>query len=929
MGRLRDIFNEGWLANLFRGALIVAMFGLAVAGNGWSLVKGFDNDLQALRFEASPRSASGTIAYLAIDKKSLDLVGTWPWPRSTYAKVLEQLQANGVSDIFLDIDFSNRSTPDEDAALAEALGNAGGVILPIFQQYRSVDARAEITVTRPIPEFADQAWLAVANVFPDSDGRVRHMTVGETLDFAPVQSAAALLAATPTVIGTIPIDFSIQPSTVPTYSIADLLAGKLTKDRLAGRSVVVGAYATELQDIFSVPVYRTLPGPLLHVLAAETLLQNRVLRHFDQTALQLCLVGALIAGIFASRRRPVLVAVLFTAAAIGIGEFAAFVLQAKAGLVLDTATLWLLFGLGLFMFLIEKIDLANIIIAIANIERHNTRRALKRIVADSADGVVAFDHNLDILEESSSARPLLGRSRRPGKGGNLSELLPSDLLGRVRQTVADYRQTPEIARSRSFDSRIVQNGEARHINVTITLSPAEVWSGASHLADPAFVGSLILRDTTARRLYEDKLEELAHIDSLTGLLNRHAFIEALDRTDGFVHVAVLDLHRFSVLNATLGRDAGDELLKAVADRLRQTEQGALVGRLGSDVFCLAVPTDPDHPHSLLAERLLGLLERPFTFGDRQISTGAHIGLRTRPGPDGAAERWLEEAERALEDAKAAKDGAWRAYDPATALRLSRSRELERHMRQSLERREFFLVYQPKVDLSTGNLIGAEALLRWVHPELGSISPVEFIPIAEASGFITELGEWILGQACREAAGWPQDLAVAVNVSAHQFVSADMLSVVRHALAESGLSPQRLHIEVTESVFIHSTDRLREVLTALRADGITIALDDFGTGYSSLSYLTGFPFDKLKIDQSFVRKMATDQGAQAIVRTVISLAEALNLTVVAEGIETEIEWRLLRGMGCQQGQGYHFGKPQSAEELLALYASQRFRPAAAS
>ncbi|MFC5445612.1 EAL domain-containing protein [Rhizobium halophytocola] len=923
------ILRGRWLAGLFRLCMVAAMLVLAVGGSDFGFVRQIDNDLRALRFKAAPRPATGDTVYLAIDKQSLDRVGTWPWPRGIYAEAIDKLLASGAGDIFLDVDFSNPSTPGEDTKLEKALDDAGGVILPVFHQYRTAGSQNDVTITRPIPQLADKAWLAFANVFPDRDGRVRQMVMGDVLDGAPVQSAAALLAGAHQTIGPLPIDYSIQPSTVPTYSFGDLLDGKVGSKELNGRNIVIGAYATELQDIFAVPVYRTLPGPVLHILATETLLQKRALHGFNQKPLQLLLVLLILVSIFALRRRSVLIVVTGALALFATGEVAAFALQRQLAFTLDTASFWVLLAAGLFMFMTEKIDLSNLLVAIANAEHYNTRRVLHRIVADSADGVIAFDESLDVIEESGSVRTLLSRPRRIRRGASLPQLLPDDLMQNVRKTIADYTASPDRARSRTVAARIAHDGGTRHLEATITISPAIARPDKVRVHGPAFLGSLIMRDDTARRLYEDKLEELAHSDALTALLNRHAFTEALDRMEGWVHIAVLDLHRFSVLNATLGRDAGDELLKAVADKLRAAEPSALVGRLGSDVFCLAVPTARYQPESALAERLLALFDKPLSFGGRQVQSSVHVGLRTRPGPDGDATRWLEETERALEDAKLVAGSGWRSYDPATALHVSRAREVERHLHTGLERREFFLVYQPQIDLVSGDLIGAEALIRWVQPDLGMIPPVEFIPIAEANGFIAELGEWILNEACREAAGWPDDLTVAVNVSAHQFLSADMLGSVRRALAASGLPARRLHIEVTESVFIHNTDKLADILKALRADGITVALDDFGTGYSSLSYLAAFPFDKLKIDQSFVRKMASDAGAEAIVRTILSLAHSLGLKVVAEGIESEIEWRMLQQMGCQQGQGYHFGKPQGPAQLLSLHGRETWSLAAVS
>jgi len=300
-----------------------------------------------------------------------------------------------------------------------------------------------------------------------------------------------------------------------------------------------------------------------------------------------------------------------------------------------------------------------------------------------------------------------------------------------------------------------------------------------------------------------------------------------------------------------------------------------------------------------------------------IHVAARLGICTSAARNGDADIWIQHAEIALDDAKRVAGSGWRAHDPVTALRQHQSRLLERQMRAALDRLEFFLLYQPQVDLKTGKLVGAEALLRWKHPEFGLVSPADFIPVAEASGFICDLGCWALAEACRAATEWPDRLNLAVNVSPIQFSRPELVAEVKAALATSGLAASRLHLEITESAFVDGSEQIMSVISELRALGIAVALDDFGTGYSSLSYMAGFPLDKLKIDQSFVRKIADDPKILAIVATVGSLAHGLGLKVVAEGIETETEWQMLAQMGCEEGQGYFFGKPQSSAALMTL------------
>ncbi|MGO8184642.1 EAL domain-containing protein [Rhizobium leguminosarum] len=897
---------------------ILMMIGLPLSGQVLPFVDYLDNALVSWRFRVAPRAASGSIVYVAIDKRSLDAVGTWPWPRSLYAHLIDKLTAAGVDDIFIDVDFSTPSTPAEDNRLAKALADAGGgVILPVFKQYLGAEAGSRAVVTRPIPGLADNAWLSLANVGFDGDGTVRRFELGGDLDNQPTQSIAAVLAKFDKAAGSYPIDYSIAPASVPTFSLSDVLAGKVGRPDLEGRSVVVGAYATELKDIFPVPVYGALPGAMLHILASETILQKRLLEEVDQIPLELLFAVAVITLALRMRSRPAAHAVAFALAIVAAGEVTAFFLQRDQALIIHTVRPWIILLAGLVLLLNEKVDFGRFLVELANAEQRNTRRLLERIVADSADAVIAFDDRFRVLNESASAAAMLALEPGADRSRTLDEIIPSSLVHRVAKLASDYMAQPGTIHACNARFSLPAGGGGKHLEAAITISPVERPDGSGIVATKSFIGSLIVRDMTARRRYEDKLQRLSEFDELTGLMNRREFRRRLDRLEGECHVIALGLHRFSVLNTAMGRDVGDELLRAFAARMEEQGAISLVGRLGGDVFAAVMPASEDCRQEQCARLILDLFREPFELGGSMIHVAARLGICTSPARGGDADLWIQNAEIALDDAKRVAGSGWRGYDPVAALRQHQSRLLERQMRAALERGEFFLLYQPQVDLKTGKLVGAEALLRWKHPEFGLVSPADFISVAEASGFICDLGSWALAEACRAAAEWPDGLNLAVNVSPIQFSRTELVAEVKAALAASGLSASRLHLEITESAFVDGSEQIMSVIRDLRALGIAIALDDFGTGYSSLSYMAGFPLDKLKIDQSFVRKIAGDPKILSIVATVGSLAHGLGLKVVAEGIETETEWQMLAQMGCEEGQGYFFGKPQSSAALIVL------------
>ncbi|WP_442181208.1 EAL domain-containing protein [Rhizobium leguminosarum] len=891
--------------------LIAAMLALPLTAANVGIFQAFNNSLFAKRFEWAPRQASGNVIFVAIDKHSLDAVGTWPWPRSIYAALLDKLIGSGARDIFLDVDFSAFSSKHEDDRLAAALERAGGgVLLPVFRQQETASS-SQTEVTRPIPQFLENAWPVFANVAMDADGVVRRFDLGSQLDGNRTQSAASAVGRIDSSSGSLLIDYSIRPETVPTISLSEVLNGSVPAEVMRDRSVVVGASATELKDIFPVPVYGAIAGPLIHVLAAETLLQNRFLRIFNQAPLELLFAVLLIVLVICGRSTGIMTMAAAGLTTVIVGEIGAFLLQRQYGLLVGTAVPWSMLLLAWMLALNERVDLGQMLVAMANREARNTRRLMRRIIADSSDGVVAFDGDLRIVEASESAKALL----RVDVGTLLLDGTDTAMIGILQRLVSEHDAEPNRIHTALADFTGSGGSHAAHYEASITISPTEQTTAARS----RFAGCLIIRDVTARREYEHRLKRLSERDDLTGLLNRREFASRLAAIEGEVLVSVLDIERFSSLCATLGRDAGDELLKAVAARLGSAFADDLLARLDGDHFGIATFTNDERRIEDFADSLLRLFEEPILLRGAVVPVSVRLGA-ARSG-DAAPGALLTAAESALDAVKASPGQRWSSFDPSTAVRQARSRRLERDMRDALQNRQFFLQFQPQIEFRSRRLVGAEALIRWNHPEFGLISPAEFIPIAESSGIICDIGRWTLFEACTEAAAWPGELSVAVNVSALQFEGSDVEADVRDALSCSGLPASRLCLELTESAFLDKGGASIAKMRALRDRGVVIALDDFGTGYSSMNYLADLPLDKLKIDQSFVRRMNGNPSIFEIVRAIVSLAHGLNLVVVAEGVETEVEAEALHRLGCETGQGYLFGRPDEALRMLSNWNVQ--------
>ncbi|MFS8055967.1 EAL domain-containing protein [Rhizobium sp. BR 317] len=889
---------------LLRALLVLMILAFPVIGPQLAPVIQLNDGLVATRFEWAPRNASGQIAFIAIDKHTLDEVGVWPWPRNIYGKVLDTLYGADVGDIFLDIDFSTPSSASEDALFASTLAKVGGgVLLPVFRQQKTASS-SQTEISQPIPQLLANAWPVFANVATDADGLVRRFDFGNDFDGKPTPSAASALSGGARISGSQLIDFSIVPKSIPTYSLTDVIEGKVGAKQLAGRSIVVGASAVELKDTFSVPVYGALAGPLIHVLAAETQLQNRNLRQIDQTTLDLLFAAALIVGVFCFRSLGMGKTTLI-AAALGCGcEVAAFFLQKDLAIVSGTIVPWALLAFAWVLALNERIDLGEMIAAIANVDARNSRRLMRSIIADSSDGIIAFDSDLRISEISDSARSIL----EIRAGDSLLTIREGSVSQAVSEIVGQYDPQQIGIQSRTVEFLKPLNETLAAYEALITLSPLEAIGRHSI---KVFGGCIIIRDITARKLYEDRLKRLSEQDELTGLLNRREFLARIEGRSGII--ALLDIERFSSICTTLGREIGDALLKAVAFRLLSALPDALLARIDGDLFAVLSAEEEREPKDH-AEALLHLFKEPVAYNGMSTAVGIRLGL-ARCGLV-SAEDSLRAAESALDTAKRSS-GQWKAYDPGVALQQTRIRRLEVEMRAALHDNQFFLVFQPQIDLTTRRFVGAEALLRWEHPELGLISPAEFVPIAESSGHICEIGRWVLMQSCAEAARWSHGV-ISVNVSAIQFERADLEADVLRALHHSGLPASRLCLELTESAFINDGKRSVAKMMGLRKAGVALALDDFGTGYSSMSYLADLPLDKLKIDQSFVRRMTDDPSVREIVRAIVSMGHGLGLEIVAEGIEGEAEMEALCRLRCETGQGYLFSKPQPAADIRQRY-----------
>jgi len=526
-------------------------------------------------------------------------------------------------------------------------------------------------------------------------------------------------------------------------------------------------------------------------------------------------------------------------------------------------------------------------------------------------------------QKSASALPVIMVTAKTGSNDIVDalELGANDYVTKpVDFAVAFARVNTQISRKRAEQQVALANEELSKANQDLE---RRVEERTSRLID---ANQRLKVEIATREESQARSQYLAYHDSLTGLGNRLLFKEQLEEalrdvstTAHPLAVLFLDLDGFKAINDTLGHSIGDLLLKSIAVRIRNILQPTdRIARLGGDEFAILQTSVPQPGSSIaLAEKLIEIIGQSCSIDGHDVIVGASVGIALAGSGDNNTESLIKSADLAMYSAKSDGRGTYRMFDPKMDAIVQTRRVLERDMRNALALDGFRLFYQPLVNLQTKKVTGFEALMRWQHPERGHVPPSEFIPVAEEMGLIVQLGEWALRQACAEAMDWPDGISVSVNLSPLQFSKGNLVSTVMSALASSGLPASRLELEITESVLLERSERNISILNQLRGFGVRISMDDFGTGYSSIGYLRSFPFDKIKIDQSFVRDLLVDEGSLAIVRAIAGLGVSFGMITTAEGVETEEQMRRLSLEGCIEVQGYLFSKPVPAQEIALL------------
>lgn len=936
--------RASWLGKIGL-SVVLPVFALLLVRSDW--LYRWDFLIYDWNLAAWSREPPADIVIVAIDEQSLRELGRWPWSRRIHAALIRKLSATGAKTIALDIVFAEPdiADPEADVELAAALADSGRVILPVLSEQNR--AGGQLVETLPLPILAKSvAGIGHVNVGldPDSIARGTYLKAGLGSPYWPTLALAMLQVAGAASERALPgqrldeatgpaspyvwrrnyrvlIPFAGPPGHFRHYSYSEVLRDAVNPASFHDKYVLVGSTASGMDDALPTPVSglaRPMSGVEFNANVLDALQQGLIIRPLGSVWSLLLTELFVLFPLVLYALFPPRWTLLLAGLALLLTLLVSFGLLHGAQLWFPPAVALLVQSLSYPLWSWERLHQA--------IRSVFEKEELAQVTLHSiGDAVITTDAKGNVQYLNPVAESMLGGS---------AMTLRKQPLGAIFQ-VADDRDcyspvdliTQCLEKSQLIklsEPSILVNRLGQEYAIRASAAPMRDQRGRVSGAVVAFGDITETRRLTQQMVYQATHDALTQLPNLNLLRDRlkHAITRA-QRAGYNLALLFVDLDHFKKINEAFGHTVGDTLLKAVVARLLDCgRKQDTIARVGGDEFiCVLEDLQQEDRAVDLANKILNVLKTPFQIGVHECFVTASIGICLFPKDGEDVEALLKNADTAMYRAKESGRGNIQFYARDMHVRILERLTMEQHLRHALERRELELFYQPQMDLRQNRIIGVEALLRWRHPQRGLVPPLDFIPLAEETGLIEAIGEWVLETACQQAKAWQQQglppLRMAVNMSPRQFLRSGMIDKVTRILRETGLEPQLLDLEITESLLMKDVEAGISTMRALKDIGVRLSIDDFGIGYSSLNYLKQFPIDQLKIDKSFLEEIATSRNDAAITLAMIAMAHSMRLTVIAEGVENETQLAFLRANRCDEIQGYHLSCPVPAHEFVAL------------
>lgn len=911
---------------------IIAILSFTMDIEGWNKLA----DIQ--RFSQYETPASQDLVIIEIDDDSISYFSSWPWPRSRFAEFLYKLENAAPKLVAFGIDFNVSTNKFDDTNFSNAIKDVSfPVILPTKMRISKkvlAQQMLKLNETIPIPALTKYSLLGNVNIILEKSGIITQYPTFAKNGRPSIGALLANRANTPK--EPIQLDFSIDPLTIPYMSFKDIITDNFDFEEIRGKTLLIGSTSVQLGDMYTLPKHGRLPNVFIHALGYETLVAETIFGTLSPLLMTFLAISLFVSLSFSHDDKKIILALTINALIAAVVYLSSIMLHIYATTMLPVTMLYMAILASSALQIFQNIKYRTYVLYKQTNNNNYNKALINQVIKESANGIIITNLEGGILVANRKARQLFSIDQQavlnnegvfnyiPGskklfeKVSQVSENDVSKIEFVVEQITNKTGQefTIEMMLNKTnfvqcFDAGKLgrgRNEEKSHEIFNFTIS--DVTEKMKILAE--------------KNKSENALTDLKNNDPLTKLPNRASLNKVLELIYSNMHVkkshmvALINLDGIKEINDVYGLGVGDDAIYHAGRLLRSLvgRQG-FVARFSDKIFGVVyndINTENEAQYTDLVRQLYHLFSKPLKLHGQNILMNVSVGVAFAPKHGTTPELLVNNAVQALDYAKISENTKWSIYSEDLANKIRIKREIRSELQRAIKDDEFVLYYQPQHDIMSGKLVGYEALIRWQDPIKGLRYPDEFIPVAEEFGLITEIGELVLKTGCHDAAEWPDNLSVAINVSAVQFREANIADLCLKYLKESGLPAKRLELEITESMMMDDVDHVIENLTSIQKLGVKIAMDDFGTGYSSLQYLTELPFDKIKIDRSFISKIGKSKQADALITTIVALGHSLDKLVLAEGIETDEMVIMLKAAGCPLGQGYHYGRPMPIKDV---------------